>query len=483
MIHSRPALPAPAPEAEALPFGTGDEDSARGGMSITQVVSIVRAYRWHSLITIVVLMAVFAVVVKMLPKVYVATATLIVNYGNKDPLAGRDSGPGEGGTAYTFIPTQIELMLSRVVLQPVVDRLNLTADPEFTGGFVGPPAALNEVVTKNLHDRALWITQGSGSQLLYVAASSRSPNRAADIANAVADEYLRQARQRTNEPAGERAERYARELAELRAKATAAQDRLTEFRQQHALTEADSDKEDVEGAALADLQEKLQDAQNQRRQLEAHQVSGTASSDAVLDSQAVQTLRAKLAAQEAQMAELRTTLGPKHPKVIELESQMEATRHSLADEVHSISANNSVQLARARNLEARYQSALNTERTRLLERRGIQDQSAKLVLELQSAQATYKKALDGYDQILFASTASDKDVSLVSRADLPVKADKPNKKKYFMAACLASVFFGLAWPFGYELLLNRRLRCRDDLERHFGIPVLAQLDPIPNMPA
>jgi uncharacterized protein involved in exopolysaccharide biosynthesis len=176
---------------------------------------------------------------------------------------------------------------------------------------------------------------------------------------------------------------------------------------------------------------------------------------------------------------LRATLGTKHPKVVELTSQMEATRRSLAEEVQSLSANNSVQVARARDLEAKYRTALETERTRLLERRGLQDQSAKLVLELQSAQATYKRALDGYDQIVFASAGNYNDVTLVSRADPPVKAEKPNKLKLFLVGCVASLGLGLAGPFAYELFLNRRLRCRDDLERHFGIPVLAQLDPLP----
>jgi polysaccharide biosynthesis transport protein len=30
----------------------------------------------------------------------------------------------------------------------------------------------------------------------------------------------------------------------------------------------------------------------------------------------------------------------------------------------------------------------------------------------------------------------------------------------------------------YEILVNRRLRCRDDVERDFGIPVLAEFDRI-----
>jgi uncharacterized protein involved in exopolysaccharide biosynthesis len=137
-----------------------------------------------------------------------------------------------------------------------------------------------------------------------------------------------------------------------------------------------------------------------------------------------------------------------------------------------------VQLARARDLESKYRTAFETERKRLLERRAVQDQSAKLVLELQSAQATYKRALDGYDQIVFASAGNYTDVSLVSRADPPVKAEKPNKLKLLLVAIVMSLGLGVAGPFAYELFLNRRLRCRDDLERHFGIPVLAQLDPI-----
>jgi protein tyrosine kinase modulator len=478
LISSRPNLPISAPEpAVALP-ATAFEESSQGGISISQVLSILRVYWLKSLIAFVVLVAVMFVVIKLMPKVYVATVTLIVNFDNKDPLAGRDFAGGQQGNSY--VPTQIELILSRVVLQPVADRLKLTTDSGFTRGFAGSPAALNEVVTKNLHD-VLQVQQGVNSQLLYISASAKTPERAAELANAVADEYLTQERQRTNQPAGERAERYSKQLQELRDKAIAAQDRVTEFRQQNGMTEIESNVSDVEGAALADLQSKLESAQNQRREIEGHQIDSHADSIAVLDSNSVIALRSSLATQEAKMAELRATLGPKHPKVIELESQMEATRRSLANEVQSISGNNAVQLARARELEAKYQVAVNAERERLLQRRGLQDQGAKLLLELQSAQSAYKKALDGYDQIMFASAGNYSDVSLISRADPPARPEKPNKIKWFMMSLVMSLGLAVAGPFGYELFLNRRLRCRDDLERHFGIPVLAQLGPIPSM--
>jgi protein tyrosine kinase modulator len=478
LITSRPNLSLSAPETAAPLMMPSMEESSQGGMSLTQVICILRAYWRYSLISLVVLVSVMFVVIKLLPKVFVATVTLIVNLENKDPLAGRDFAGAQQGN--TYVPTQIELILSRVVLQPVVDRLHLTSDKDFTKGFVGSTIALNEVVTKNLHD-ALNVQQGVNSQLLYISASAKLPERAAEIANAVADEYLRQERQRTNDPAVERAARYSKQLQELRDKAIAAQDRVTEFRQQNGMTEIGTNTGDVEGAGLAELQQKLEAAQNQRREIEAHQLNPSADSNAVLEAGPIIALRSSLATQEEQMAQLRATLGPKHPKVLELESQMEATRRSLAHEVQSISANDTMQLARARELEQKYQAAVAAERTRLLERRGLQDQGAKLVLELQSAQATYKKALDGYDQIMFASAGNYTDVSLISRADPPAKPEKPNKLKFFMISCVLSLGLALAWPFGYELLLNRRLRCRDDLERHFGIPVLAQLGPVPNL--
>ena len=439
------------------------------------MISILRAYWKLSAILAFACIAIGAVGIKLMPKKYVATATLLVNKDQTDPLAGRD---GLNGLEATFIPTQIELITSRIVLLPVVEKLNLLADPEFKAGFVGPRDGMLEAVERNL-EQAIQVQRGIGSQLLYVSASSKEPVKAARLANAITDEYLGQARQRTSEPAGERAARYSQELAELRTKATAAQDKVTEFRNLHGMTQIDSDKGDTDAAALTDLEQKLLATQNLRREQESQQLGlhGATSSEA-LNSSAVQALRAQLGAQQTQMAELRATLGAQHPKVLELQSEMAATSHSLASELSRIADSASGQLARTRQLEADYQRALNTERAKVIERRSVQDQAAKLLLELQSAQATYKRALDGYDQIVFASAANVNDVTSISRADPPVKALKPNKPKLFAIVCLMSLALALAGPFAYELFLNRRVRCRDDLERSFGIPVLAQLGSI-----
>ena len=59
------------------------------------------------------------------------------------------------------------------------------------------------------------------------------------------------------------------------------------------------------------------------------------------------------------------------------------------------------------------------------------------------------------------------------------KASKPNKLKLMALGILAGLGLGLLAPLVYELLFHRRVRCADDIERQFGIPILAKLGALP----
>jgi uncharacterized protein involved in exopolysaccharide biosynthesis len=443
------------------------------------VISILRSYWRLTLIIGLSVTVVTAVFVKLLPKSYSATATLIVNYDNKDPLAGQQF-PVD--LLANYVATQMELMTSPVILLPVVDRLKLTEDAEFLAGVTVPDAeARRDAVEKNLA-AALQVDQGRGGQLLYVSASSRNPVHASKIANAVIDSYLEQERRRVNDPAGERAQRYSEQLAELRDKVTAAQDKVTEFRQQNHITDLAAANTDTEVQALNNLEQRLLEAQNQRRALESKQVGAQSTADEVLGSQPVQLLKSQLATENSQLAQLSSTFGPQHPKVVELRAQIASTRRALDAELQTLSESSTDQLTRATSLEGKYAAAVADQRAKVLHLRQLQDDGGKLMLELDSAQSVYKRALDGYDQIMFASVGNYTNVSVISQATPPVKSDKPNKVKLLITGMIVGFGFGLMLPLCYELLLNRRLRCRDDIEREFGIPVLAQFGTLPALP-
>ncbi len=468
------AVAQPVPAAAPASYETAlPQALASPGLSPMQILTILRAYRTTTLLIVIAISVVMAGLIKLMPKTYVATTTMMVNPEGNDPLA---SNPGTATPTFNYMSTESQLMLSPEVLLPVIDKLNLTQDKSYTAGYSGDGSTLRDWVRENLI-KSLDIQLGAfGSQLIYVSASARNPWLAAQIANTLADLYLTQHRQRVSGPASERAQRYAAELAELKNKVRIAQDQVTAFRQRTGVTDTTAKNGGVEQALLGMLEGKLQDAENARRAAEvAAQNTNTASGSA-----AVQNLRALLNTQQTQLAQLRTTYGVQHPKVMELESQIRATQRNLESELHGATSASSSELTAARELEAKMRAAVEEQRKKVLGVNKLQDEGMKFELELESAQSVYKRALDGYDQIMFASGGHVANISVVSRAVPPQKAAKPNKIKLLLLGVLAGIAVGILAPLVYELLINRRIRCRDDFDRDFDLPVLMEFDMIPN---
>jgi succinoglycan biosynthesis transport protein ExoP len=465
--------------SEAMPVI--DQEDASPGLSLTQLWTIARAHRWQTVMIAAAIVFATAGVAKLMPKTYAAKATLMVNYESNDPLAGRGM---QTGPVPAYISTEMELMQSSAVLLPVVDKLNLTTDKYYADGYRSGAGDLRDWV-KDVLSKDLEIEQGRfGSQLIYITGSARDPVLAASIANAVADTYLEQQRQRVYGPASDRAKNYAQELAELKHKVSVAQDQVTSFRQKTGVTDAAAQTSNVEGDLLTSLEQRYQEAQNQRRAAEVAASGDRTNSRAVMTSALIQGLKAQLNDQSTRLAQLRATMGSAHPKVIELENQIAATRKALNQEIAANGNNASADLTAARQLEQKLAAAVEEQRTKVLGVRKLQDEGTKYVLELESAQSVYKRALDGYDQIMFATGEHyATNVNFISRAVPVMKAIKPNKIKLVLLGVLAGLLVGLAAPFIYELIFDRRVRCRDDFERGFGVPVLSEFDAIKFSPS
>jgi len=443
------------------------------GLSMAQITAIVLAHRKVSLIIASVMLVLATVAIKFLPKTFESTATVIVNYEINDPLSGQ---------AFpimlmdNYIATQIQLMQSAPVLSPVVQKLNLTHNKDLVAGYTGK-GPIEDWVRAALKKK-LSISHNSGTQLIYVTAESRNAADAAELANTVADVYISQQQERLNDPAVVQAKRYTQQLAELKEKVSAAQEKVSEFRQRTGLTEVTAGINDTEAYVLNNLEGKYQEAVNALRTAEANQTSQNDLNRAATASPLVQTLRGQLATQQSQMAEYQTTYGPKHPKVMELASQIASTEQALNNELKNIGKSTSADIASARELVAKLKAAVEAQRAKVMSTKEKQDEGAKLALELESARAVYKQALDGYDKIMAAAGGRYSNVSLMNAAEIPIKSTKPNKQKLLMMAFVMSIFCGVGAPFLYELLMQRRIRCRDDLERDLGLPVLAEFDPM-----
>jgi len=157
------------------------------GLSLAQVLSIINGYRWMSLVIVLLVWSITALAMTKWPRTYTAKVTLIVSYEVNDPQNGKELPIGQVGS---YIATQVELMQTPEVLLAVVDRLNLTQNPDYTKGYHRDSGTLREWVAKKV-SMDLAVYQGQqGSQLIYVTYSADEPIDAAQVANTVADVYL-----------------------------------------------------------------------------------------------------------------------------------------------------------------------------------------------------------------------------------------------------------------------------------------------------
>ena len=449
-------------------------DFVHPGLSTAQMGAIVWAHRKLTILIVLGVLALTALAMALWPRTYTATVALMVNYEVNDPLNGKELPVGQ---VSSYIATQVELMQTPEVLLAVVDRLKLTQNADYARGYRGDTGTLTEWVAAKVNKSLAIYQSQRGSQLIYVTYSANDPLAAAQVANSVAEVYKEQDDTRSTGPLGERAKRYSQQLNELKSKVDQAQTQVTAFHQRNGLID-EGNKTNVDVTLLATLDERLLAAQNARRIAEMRASEDQSVSDQVLASSQAISLKTQLAAQELRLAQLNRLYTPLYPDIAEVQMQVEATRRSLASTLKSYSDNASAGLSAARRLETGLQRVVEEHRAKVLAKSQLQDESAKISLELESAQTVYKRALDGYDQIMFASGRHHTNVNLVSRATPPLTASKPRVLAGYVLGAIAALVLGLGLPLVLELF-NRRVRCRDDLERHHGIPVLVEFGRLP----
>jgi uncharacterized protein involved in exopolysaccharide biosynthesis len=448
------------------------------GVSIQQLWAILWARRLLVLTLLVLAVTLTVLVLALLPRTYTATSTLMVNYEVNDPLNGKQLPTGQ---VSSYIATQVELMQTPEVLLAVVDRLGLTADKAFASGFRGERGTLREWAASALA-KHLNIYQGQmGSQLIYISYSGNNAIQAALIANTLAEVYKEQDIARSTGAPAERAARYAEQLRGLKSKVDQSQMEYSSFHQENGLIDEGNDT-NVDVILLTNLEGRLLEAQTERRIAQARVAGDPASSTQLLVSTEAQALKAQLASEKLQLAQLNHAYTPSYPPIAEVQAQIDATNQSLAQAIQSYAKNSGSELKIASQLEQNLESAVIAQRAKVLTTGKLRDEAAKYRLELASTQTLYKRALEDYDQIMFASDSHATNIGIVSRATAPVNASAPRVLRGLAAGCMAALALALGIPFGLELF-RRRVRCRDDLERHYAIPVLMEFGKLPALSA
>lgn len=459
------------PPQAALPYAFEEtEEPESSGLSLAQLRCMLAAHPRASMIIAAVVVLLTVVLLAVLPRTYTATTMLMVNYQVNDPVNGRELPIGQ---LSSYIATQSELMHTHDVLLEVVKRLNLTSVRSYALGYTSGEGSLAEWVASRIEKKLEIHPSQTGSQLIYITFSASSAELAAAVPNTIAEIYRSQERVRESGAPGERAKRTDAELDKLKSRVEAARAALDEFERKNGMI-ADGGKSDADATTLENLESRLLEAQNSRRMAELRQSGDAASSDQALGSPLLQNTRSQLAAKEAQLAQMSRTYGQAYPGLREVQQQVDDLRATLAQVSQSFASSANSSVNAARELEARLARDVAAQRARIGGQGQLRSAEGRLRLEFESAQEAYKHALDSQGATTSAVAGkSQNNIDVVSSATPPLAATSPKVLLIGLAGLLAAVALGLGLPLVYELL-NRRIRCKDDLERGYHIPVLAE---------
>jgi chain length determinant protein EpsF len=449
-------------------------------MDLKQYILALGARRKAFFVALIATIVTAIAVALIVPKKYVATASLMMDARDEQTMSPGRLSPRERAT---FLQTQVDLLMSNRISTQVARDLKLAQRPgvreaweQDTGGL----GSIDEWIAEGL--RLKLEIDTSVSSLVLVGFSSDDPKYAAEVANGFAKAYLDTVLQLRTEPTREAAKWFDEQLKTLRTQVTQAQSRLNSYQKQKGILAEDA-RLDVESTRLAELSTQLMVARNatydalsrykQATEVVESGVSPEAIPD-VLSNAHLNALKVDLSRVEGRLEQESAVLGPNHPQYQRTTAEVQALRERLKSETRKLVAGlgNAVQQSRKR--EADLQTAIEAQNQRLLNVKDYRIDMAAMTRDIEAAQRSYDAVLTRYMSNKIDATANTTNVMLLSPASEPIKPVHP---KVGLIAGL-SVVLGLLLAAGivYVLeMLDRRVRSRYDLESRLAVPSLGRL--------
>jgi len=494
-------------------FLTGTTSGASDGLDLRHVFLTVWRHKWLVLSVTSVITALSYVYIGSLTPRYTAEATLLLD--TRSANVGIDPVVSDLRPDASVIRSEVDVLRSRWLAHRVVQDLNLANDPEFNPQLRPPEPSLLERVAaidwlpQGLRDRLapgqsdvevadtrpatplstvinillgkLTVLNDGRSYTLTLHYDSEDPAKAARIVNAFADLYLAGQRESKYQAADRAAMWLEEKIGELRERVRRTENAALEYRNQHSLL-------DVGGGTLvenrlADLTDELAEVKNVRiraetrlnevRQLIAAAQRGSFAPGTTVAPE-LERLLASARDVRAELAELGTTYGANHPRMMEARAQVEELEGQVRQEINRILT--------GLESEARLAAAQEEEFTAELERLEAQNLLAQRdeleMHQLTSEAAASRSLLDTFlanlDRTALQLDLVQPDARILSRAEAPTWPSYPQRRILLALAVLTSLMVSLAIVFALEFM-HKGFRAAQQIEGAFGVPVIGMV--------
>ena len=429
--------------------------------------------------------------------VYQATTQILIDRDTPNVLPNKELVDlVQGGSDY--YQTQFQLLRGRTLAERAVERLGLQTSPELaTGPMMSPwervqrlfgqvpgsavdPSGMPLSPAAAAFRSRVDVEPVTGSRLVNLRFRAYSPQVAADAVNALAQLYIEQTLELRFTTSTEATGWLSDRLKEQQAKVAAAEKALQDYREREGLVNQE-ERQGLVGQKLETLNGTVLEARTERiskeslyRQIATLSPDQLESFPLVLSSEAVQALKAELSALQKEEARLAETLGDRHPDMVRVRSQIQATHDKIRGEIRNVARAAESEYKTAAAREARLAASLETvkDEAQFTNRKTID--YAVLKREVETNRQLYQDLLTKTKQTGLETELKTTNIRVVEKAEAPGGPISPNRTRNYQMALALGLLVGLGLALGFEHFDNT-YKTPDDVKEQLGLPFLGMV--------
>lgn len=428
------------------------------------------------ILAIILCVAVALAYATMTPPRYTSYTDIVVNPSNLNVVNDGVFSPNQQrDTQILEVESKLRTITSRNVLARVVDELKLDQD----GEFINPPpiARLKAMFSsrpedgdnkigalRSLGDRVA-AERDPRSFVVTLSVWTNDAEKSVQVSKAIVKAFESELFQMNSDSSQRVVGDLKARLEEMRQNVTNAEKRVADFRRENGLQQnngqlvSDQTSGELNAQVLAAQQRVIQE-ESRLKQMEAAIAQNRTQSDAIFDSQTMNTIRAQYSTLQQQIGAMTLTYGARHPRLATAGAERAMLERGIAEEAQRI-----LQAAKTNVAEAR--SSLDALRLKAVAERAnvFTDNEAQVRLrdlerDASSAAAIYETYLTRSRQIAEQQAIDSTNVRVISQ---PVEANSrswpPSKLTFLIAGGAGGVFLGVGIAVALGLL--RYLRRND----------------------
>jgi succinoglycan biosynthesis transport protein ExoP len=427
-------------------------------------------------LAIVVICTIIATIVAfILPKSYQSTTLVRVKSGGSSSAMagyaamaagfGIDIGGGSSGSPESYI----ELMKSREVLNPIIEKVDLTDEER------------EKMRTEAFFKKYLEITNTKKTDLINIAAYGKTPEEAQMISQGVADNFLALMTKLNKEDNSSVLKFLDERIKIAKEEMETAENKLQAYQQEHKIYAPDEQAKAIitnlntYDTTIAQLQAqsegdsaKLAGVTSQLEQQNASLLEYNVS-----DNTNIGNIRESIVNKRVELVGLQQQFTDEHPDVIKAKEELNSLERSLSDEIAKAVNSQSVTLSPVQSsllkdkISTEVQISVNNASLEALKAKQAEAQESIATLSADSVEymrlernakitgQVYTSLVQNYEQTRIQEAKDSMDIQIIDAADLP-KEDMPAKPNKKIIVAIGFVL-GLMISFGY-LLYNYNKR-------------------------